>query len=470
MAAVSEIKFLTPIFTPNSQTQSLYHSISNNYYLHTLKVPNENFQSKNHTIFSNSVILPSKTQQWHSTVLHPCLAAEVVDVPPSSDDSEQNPDKVSAAAAAAEERKDRRRAVRIAWEKLVRWSRSWRSKTRPDVLQRTQKVVVLGGGSFGTAMAAHVADRKAEMEVKMLVRDPQVCQSINENHFNCKYFPNHKLPENLTATTDAKSALQGADFCLHAVPVQFTASFLESIVDYVDPGLPFISLSKGLELNTLRMMSQIIPQALKNPRQPFVALSGPSFASELMSKLPTAMVVASRDKKLVNQVQQLLASERLRINTSSDVTGVEIAGALKNVLAIAAGIVEGMNLGNNSMAALVAQGCSEIRWLAKKMGAKSATLTGLSGTGDIMLTCFVNLSRNRTVGVRLGSGEKLEDILSSMNQVAEGVATAGAVIALAQKYNVKMPVLTAVARIIDNELTPQAAVLELMSLPQVEEV
>lgn len=378
----------------------------------------------------------------------------------------------SSAAAVVEEKesKDRRRAVRVAWEKLVRWSRSLRSKARTDVLERTKKVVVLGGGSFGTAMAAHVAGRKAEMEVNMLVRDAQVCQSINESHFNCKYFPNHKLPENLIATTDAKAALQGSDFCLHAVPVQFTAAFLESIADCIDPGLPFISLSKGLELNTLRMMSQIIPQSLRNPRQPFVALSGPSFASELMSKLPTAMVVASRDKKLANAVQQLLASEQLRINTSSDVTGVEIAGALKNVLAIAAGIVEGMNLGNNSMAALVAQGCSEIRWLAKKMGAKSATLTGLSGTGDIMLTCFVNLSRNRTVGVRLGSGEKLEDILSSMNQVAEGVGTAGAVIALAQKYNVKMPVLTAVARIIDNELTPQKAVLELMSLPQVEEV
>lgn len=149
---------------------------------------------------------------------------------------------------------------------------------------------------------------------------------------------------------------------------------------------------------------------------------------------------------------------------------MEIAGALKNVLAIAAGIVEGMDLGNNCMAALVAQGCSEIRWLATKMGAKPTTITGLSGTGDIMLTCFVNLSRNRTVGVRLGSGEKLDDILSSMSQVAEGVSTAGAVIALAQKYNVKMPVLTAVARIIDNELTPKKAVLELMSLPQVEEV
>lgn len=149
---------------------------------------------------------------------------------------------------------------------------------------------------------------------------------------------------------------------------------------------------------------------------------------------------------------------------------MEIAGALKNVLAIAAGIVDGMNLGNNSMAALVSQGCSEIRWLATKMGAKPTTITGLSGTGDIMLTCFVNLSRNRTVGVRLGSGETLDDILTSMNQVAEGVATAGAVIALAQKYNVKLPVLTAVAKIIDNELTPTKAVLELMNLPQIEEV
>ncbi|CAK8537773.1 unnamed protein product [Lathyrus sativus] len=366
--------------------------------------------------------------------------------------------------------RDRRRVVRVAWEKLVRWSRSWRSKSNTDVLQRTKKVVVLGGGSFGTAMAAHVANRKDQLEVVMLVRDPQVCSCINEKHCNRNYFPDHTLPENVIATTDAKSALSDADYCLHAVPVQFSAAFLESVSDYVDPGLPFISLSKGLELNTLRMMAQIIPQALRNPRQPFVALSGPSFALELMNKLPTAMVVASKDKELADAVQQLLASNRLRISTSSDVTGVEIAGALKNVLAIAAGIVEGMNLGNNSMAALVSQGCSEIRWLATKMGAKPTTITGLSGTGDIMLTCFVNLSRNRTVGVRLGSGEKLEDILNSMNQVAEGVSTAGAVIALAQKYNVKMPVLTAVARIIDNELTPKKAVYELMSLPQVEEV
>ncbi|RZB69681.1 glycerol-3-phosphate dehydrogenase [NAD(+)] 2, chloroplastic-like [Glycine soja] len=437
MAAVLEAPFATPFFSSKPH--------------HTNLPP-----SKFHTFPSKPISLTLRSTHSHSCAAHASPS------PPQDPNPSIEPD--------SDPNRDRRRIVRVAWEKIVRWSRSWRSKANTDVLQRTKKVVVLGGGSFGTAMAAHVANRKAELEVNMLLRDPQVCLSINEKHRNCNYFPDHRLPENVVATTDAKSALLGADYCLHAVPVQFSASFLESVAEYVDPGLPFISLSKGLELNTLRMMAQIIPQALRNPRQPFVALSGPSFALELMDKLPTAMVVASKDKKLANTVQQLLASSHLRISTSSDVTGVEIAGALKNVLAIAAGMVEGMNLGNNSMAALVSQGCSEIRWLATKMGAKPTTITGLSGTGDIMLTCFVNLSRNRTVGVRLGSGEKLENILSSMNQVAEGVSTAGAVIALAQKYNVKLPVLTAVARIIDNELTPKKAVFELMSLPQVEEV
>ncbi|XP_031486442.1 glycerol-3-phosphate dehydrogenase [NAD(+)] 2, chloroplastic isoform X1 [Nymphaea colorata] len=370
-------------------------------------------------------------------------------------------------------KKDRRKTVKVAWEKLVRWSRFWRlmnAKAKTDVLEQTKKVAVLGGGSFGTAMAALIAGNKADMEVSMLVRDVEVCDSINHSHCNSKYLSGYMLPKNVCATTDAKAALLGADFCIHAIPVQFSSAFLGGISEYVDSKLPIISVSKGLELNSLRMMSQIIPQALGNPNQPVIVLSGPSFAVELMKKLPTAMVVASKDKKLARAAQQLFSSQYVRISSSSDVTGVEIAGALKNVLAIAAGIVEGMNLGNNCMAALVAQGCSEIRWLATKMGAKSTTLTGLSGTGDIMLTCFINLSRNRTVGVRLGSGEKLDDILNSMTQVAEGVATAGAVITLAQKYKVKMPVLTAVARILDNELTPKKAVMELMNLPQVEEV
>ncbi|XP_024971369.1 glycerol-3-phosphate dehydrogenase [NAD(+)] 2, chloroplastic isoform X1 [Cynara cardunculus var. scolymus] len=458
MALLLEPPLSTSLFSNNSssysQTQSPLH----------FKLLRTNFSST--PKFEQTVLIRQySTSRYTSKV---CAAA--IDPPPPPDQNQSPLRDAKVSLEVASTTRDRQKIVRVAWEKLVRWSRSWRSKAKTDVLERTNKVVVLGGGSFGTAMASHVAGRKAQMEVIMLVRDPQICQSINEKHYNGKYFPDHKLPENVIATMDAKTALTRADFCLHAVPVQFSCSFLEGVADYVEPGLPFISLSKGLELNTLRMMSQIIPQTLRNSRQPYVALSGPSFALELMNKLPTAMVVASKDKKLANTVQQLLASRNLRINTTSDVIGVEIAGALKNVLAIAAGIVEGLNLGNNSMAALVAQGCSEIRWLSTKMGAKSTTISGLSGTGDIMLTCFVSLSRNRTVGVRLGSGETLDDILCSMNQVAEGVSTAGAVIALGQKYNVKMPVLTAVARIIDNELTPQKAVFELMNLPQVEEV
>lgn len=362
--------------------------------------------------------------------------------------------------------------VKAAWEVLVRWAKGWkysRGGAADDVLAKTTKVAILGGGSFGTAVGAMLARNKEDMDVVLLLRNQPACDSINNDHTNKRYFPDHVLPPNVRATLDAREALDGAQFCVHAVPVQASAAFLAGIAAHVPPGLPVLSVSKGLEVSSLEMMSQLIPRALGNPRQPVAVLSGPSFSIELMDKLPTAIVAASKDPELARAAQQLLASRYLRVNTTKDVVGVEMAGALKNVLAIAAGIVEGMQLGNNCMAALVAQGCSEIRWLAEKMGANPATLAGLSGTGDIMLTCFVNLSRNRSVGVRLGSGEKLEDILASMSQVAEGVATSGAVIALARKYKVQMPVLTAVARILQNEVTPKRAVLELMSLPQVEE-
>lgn len=361
--------------------------------------------------------------------------------------------------------------VKSAWEALVRWSRSWRlSKINEEnALVKTTKIAVFGGGSFGTAMGVMLARNKADMDVILLLRNPTVCDEINNHQTNKKFFPNHVLPANVRATTDPREALDGAQYCIHAVPVQASTEFLKGLAEFIPPTLPILSVSKGLEVSTLEMMSQVIPRALGNPRQPVAVLSGPTFSIELMDRRPTAIVAASKDKQLARAAQQLLASRYLRVNTSSDVVGVEMAGALKNVLAIAAGIVEGMNLGNNCMAALVAQGCAEIRWLAEKMGANPATLSGLSGTGDIMLTCFVSLSRNRSVGVRLGAGEKLEDILASMNQVAEGVATAGAVIALARKYRVQMPVLTAVARILENELTPKRAVMELMTLPQVEE-
>lgn len=283
---------------------------SSNRYRHR----NFSVSSRNHLRLqsNHSSLLVRSPSPPISSCSCPCSAGtlepELIEESPSPE--------LGSSVAVKEGGKDRRRAVRIAWEKLVRWSRSWRSKAKTDVLERTKKVVVLGGGSFGTAIARHLASKKVDMEVFMLVRDVNVCRSINEAHVNCNYFPEHKLPENIVATTDAKDALLGADFCLHAVPVQFSSSFLEGISQHVDPKLPFISLSKGLELNTLRMMSQIIPQALRNPRQPFIVLSGPSFASELMNKLPTAMVVASKDKKLAATVQQLLASPHLRISSS----------------------------------------------------------------------------------------------------------------------------------------------------------
>jgi len=227
-------------------------------------------------------------------------------------------------------------------------------------------------------------------------------------------------------------------------------------------------VSKGIEVSTGKVMSDLIPSALER-RQPMVFLSGPSFAKEVMDERPTGLVAASRDKALCRDIQNLFASPIMRINITTDVIGVEICGALKNVLAIAAGIVEGLELGNNAMAALISQGCSEIRWLAEKMGAKPATISGLSGLGDIMLTCYGSLSRNRSVGVRLGKGEALSDIMASSSQVAEGVPTAGAVVSLARKYRVQLPVLTAVAQVLNGHLSAAEAVAEIMNLPQIEE-
>lgn len=342
----------------------------------------------------------------------------------------------------------------------------------------------------------------------------------------------------MRATTDAAEAVAGASYAVHAVPVQHSRAFLAGIRDVLAKDVPIICVSKGLEVGSGAMMSEVIPSALGR-RQPAVFLSGPSFAkevgrgvspvqlqrsgcwqraghsccaarlavaqrawcervcqqgqrslscpgalashcpppsqntpaspSQVMQGRPTGVVAACKDMHLGRQVQELFASPSMRVNTSTDVTGVEICGALKNVLAIAAGIVEGLDLGHNALAALIAQGCAEIRWLSQKVGAKPATIAGLSGLGDIMLTCYGDLSRNRSVGIRLGRGERLEDILASSSQVAEGVATAGVVVTLARRYRVSLPVLTAVAQVLDNNLTPAQAVTAVMNLPQIEE-
>jgi glycerol-3-phosphate dehydrogenase (NAD+) len=395
---------------------------------------------------------------------------------------------------------EERRCVQASWDKLLGWAAATHARTaaEPDVLAATSKVAILGGGSFGTAMATLLARNKPSLDLVMLVRDPASVMSINERHCNAKYLPSHTLPPNVRATSDAAEALTGADYIVHAIPVQQSSKALAALRHVIPPTTPILCLSKGLEIGTCHNMSELIPLALGR-KQPLAVLSGPTFAIELMQGLPTAIVAASEDAELARRVQRLFASSNLRVNTSTDVIGVEMAGALKNVLAIAAGIVEGLQLGHNAMAALVAQvcsraadcviacvtpctvpltlvfilfsqGCSEIRWLAERMGAEPVTLSGLSGVGDIMLTCFVNLSRNRTVGVRLGRGESLEAILASSTQVAEGVATAASVVILARKYKVALPVLTAVARMVDGVMSPREAVDVLMNLPQIPEI
>lgn len=364
---------------------------------------------------------------------------------------------------------EERKHIRESWKRLMRWSKRLRIREEAAAKQgRLEKVVIFGGGSFGTAMGVALAKSHPHLQVSLLLRDAYLCRDINETHCNTRYLPDFILPTNVSATTSAAEAILGAQYAIHAVPVQHTRKFLEEIKDLLSPTVPIISVSKGVEVATGQLMSELIPSALGR-KQPTAYLSGPSFAREVMDSRPTGIVAASKDKQLAKNVQKLFASRVMRVNTSSDVVGVEICGALKNVLAIAAGIVEGLDLGHNAMAALVAQGCAEIRWLAEKMGAKPETISGLSGLGDIMLTCYGSLSRNRSVGVRLGRGEALADILGSTKQVAEGVATAGVVVSLARKYRVELPVLTAVAQVLNGNISAAEAVAEIMNLPQVEE-
>jgi glycerol-3-phosphate dehydrogenase (NAD+) len=365
-----------------------------------------------------------------------------------------------------------RSAVKSSWRRLILWSRvkhEEQERVVGKLEKQITKVCVFGAGSFGTAIATMLAKKYTGAKVYVIVRNEEQCQVMNTEHRNPRYLSDYALPVNVIATLDAEEALNDVQCVVHAIPVQASTQFLNRVKDFVPKDIPVVSVSKGLEVGTGLTMHEVIQRAL-GTGQPLVALSGPSFAKEVMEGLPTNLVAASENEDAAQVVQQIFASPSLRVNTTRDVTGVEIGGALKNVVAIAAGIVDGLGLGNNALSALVAQGTAEIRWLAVRMGADSSTITGVAGVGDIMLTSFVNLSRNRTVGVRLGKGEKLEDILSSTTQVAEGVKTAQVVIALAKKYNLILPVLTAVAQVVDGQLTAREAVDTVMQFPQIDDV
>eukprot|EP00184_Porphyridium_aerugineum_P005633 CAMPEP_0184697968 /NCGR_PEP_ID=MMETSP0313-20130426/4741_1 /TAXON_ID=2792 /ORGANISM="Porphyridium aerugineum, Strain SAG 1380-2" /LENGTH=456 /DNA_ID=CAMNT_0027156831 /DNA_START=312 /DNA_END=1682 /DNA_ORIENTATION=- len=354
----------------------------------------------------------------------------------------------------------------------------WESRKFPDRNQEevaNTKIVVAGGGSFGTAMATVFASNG--YPVTILLRKQNVADEINISHKNSQFFPDFELNHSITATINPAEAFRNADLIVHAIPVQATRSFLEMNAHYMPPNVPILCTSKGLEVRELKLMCELLPD-LVGKKRTVAYLSGPSFAKEMMQQLPTAVVIASKDPKLAQKLAGMLSNPYFRVFTSKDVVGLEVAGAVKNVIAIAAGICEGLQLGMNAMAALVTRGCSEMRRVAVEKGGSAVTLSGLSGVGDAFLTCFGPLSRNRTVGVRLGRGETLQDILATSREVAEGVETASALVRwLAKKgsdpnFNpyasracVKYPILFGVAAILEGRITPREGLGRLLAMP-----
>lgn len=322
-------------------------------------------------------------------------------------------------------------------------------------------VTIIGAGSWGSALAFTLAQRGKS--VRLWAYEREAVESINVRHENRVFLPGVKLPESLTATNDLGAALDGAQIVVTALPSHVCRPLFERMLPFLRPQMILVSATKGIETDRLLRMSEVIQEVVGREFSPRLAvISGPSFALEVAEGHPTAIVVASGDRETAQTVQREFSSNTLRLYTSSDVVGAELGGALKNVIAIAAGVVQGLGLGHNPTAALITRGLAEITRLACACGGRRETLAGLAGMGDLVLTCTGHLSRNRMVGVELGKGRRLSEILGSMRMVAEGVKTTKAAVALAERHGVVMPITQQVSRILEGEILPRDAIRELM--------
>jgi len=328
-------------------------------------------------------------------------------------------------------------------------------------------MAVLGAGSWGTALAVHLG--RAGREVRLWARDEQLANEMTRARANPRYLGDVSLPPNVTVTSSFGTALDGAAFVIIAVPSHGLRAVIHSAAPFVSPSAILVSATKGLEAGTLDRMSQVIAEET-GARSPIVVLSGPSFAAEVARELPTALLAASADRAAAARVQEQFRGRGFRLYVSDDIAGVEIGGALKNVIAIAAGVVEGLGLGHNAMAALITRGLAEISRLACAEGGRRETLAGLSGLGDLVLTCTGSLSRNRHVGVELGRGRTLHEILGSMRMVAEGVRTTGAALALGARHGIEVPIAAQMSAVLDGQCSPREAVESLMGRRQRAEV
>jgi glycerol-3-phosphate dehydrogenase (NAD(P)+) len=318
---------------------------------------------------------------------------------------------------------------------------------------------VLGAGSWGTALAVHLA--RADHGVRLWARDAALVGELNMTRRNDRYLPGIPIPKGVTATADVHEALAGARFVVVAVPSHGLRAVMANARQAIQPHAVLVSATKGLEGDTLQRMSQVIEGETRGCCRT-VVLSGPSFALELARGLPTAVLVASKDEEAAGAVQEHFRSRGLRLYVSDDVAGVEIGAAMKNVIAIAAGAVEGLGLGHNALAALITRGLAEMSRLACAEGGRRETLSGLSGLGDLVLTCTGDLSRNRRVGIELGQGRPLIEVLAGMHMVAEGVRTTAAALALGARHGIELPIAAKMHEVMEGRVSPLSAVEELM--------
>ena len=331
-----------------------------------------------------------------------------------------------------------------------------------------KRIAVIGAGSWGTALGIVAA--RAGHEVQLWSHNAAVVESINREHINSRYLTEAQIPESVRATLNIVAAVDKADLVILAAPSHATRALLETMAPGLRTEMIIVSATKGIEIDSGKRISQVVADVvLLETRPRFVTLSGPSFAREVAENHPTAVVAASDDREAARIVQAELSCDNLRIYTNDDVVGTELGGSVKNVMAIAAGMVAGLGYGSNSIAALITRGLAEMTRLALREGAKLETMMGLAGLGDLVLTCTGSLSRNRFVGQELGRGRNLNEIAAGMNEIAEGVKTTLAVNKLARRLGVEMPITNEVHAVLYEGKLASDAAKDLMTRPLREE-
>lgn len=324
-----------------------------------------------------------------------------------------------------------------------------------------KRLAIIGAGSWGTALAIVLGPRFPD--IRLWVYEADLAERLSRSRINDVYLPGPEIPAHAQPTCDLATALDGAEIVISAAPSHLVRGLYLRMAPFLNNSMIFVSATKGLENGTLLRISEVIQQTLGTSFAPRVAvISGPTFAREVACFEPTALVVASHDREVAGAIQEAFSGPTFRLYTSTDTIGVEVGGSIKNVVAIGAGVLDGMGMGHNAIAALITRGLAEMTRLAVAMGGKAQTLSGLAGLGDLVLTCTGDLSRNRSVGVALAQGRKLNEILSSMKMVAEGIKTTNAAVDLARRHSVELPISEQMFQMLHFGISPREAIRRLM--------